>query len=57
MKTSEKRTFNIAWNGILQELEVEFKPYQSVLLKITPSGKIENLDIEFMPKNAKRKTC
>ncbi len=50
MKTSEKRTFNIAWNGILQELEVEFKPYQSVLLKITPSGKIENLDIEFMPK-------
>jgi hypothetical protein len=50
MKTSEKRTFNIAWNGISQELEVEFKPYQSVLLKITPSGKIEYMDIAFMPK-------
>ena len=50
MKQSEKRTFNISWNGITQEIEIKFKPYQSVLLKISPTGKIQFLDIEFIPK-------
>lgn len=42
--------FKLSLNGKTQKLKIEFKPYQSVLLKITPNGKIEFVDIAFLPK-------
>ena len=35
----------------LHKQEIEFKPYQSVMLKINPGGNIENVDITFNPKD------
>ena len=42
-------TFTINGNSINQT--VEFKPYQSVMLKITPNGEVDLVDIEFVPKD------
>ena len=41
--------FNYRGHNI--EESVEFKPYQSVLLKINPKGQIQYLDISFIPKD------
>ncbi|MEP6794380.1 MAG: glycosyl hydrolase, partial [Saprospiraceae bacterium] len=41
-------TFNI--NGKTIQQKIEFKPYQSVLLKIKSTGKVEMMDITFVPK-------
>jgi hypothetical protein len=41
-------TFNIKGKSIHQKLE--FKPYQSLMLKISPKGKIAYVDISFIPK-------
>lgn len=43
--------FQFFVNGKELNHQVEFKPYQSILLKILPNGKIETLDIEFVPKD------
>ncbi|MEO5673797.1 MAG: glycosyl hydrolase [Chitinophagales bacterium] len=55
MKQSEFRelTLNIPTNGGLKVIrkKFEFKPYQSLLLKITPDGKMESIDITFVPKD------
>jgi hypothetical protein len=40
--------FNV--NGKTIREKVEFKPYQSVMLKISPDGKLDYLDIGFVPK-------
>ena len=40
-------TFNVN-DQVVHEF-VEFKPYQSVLLKITAEGHVEHMDIEFVP--------
>ncbi|MBK9221826.1 MAG: hypothetical protein IPO16_06840 [Saprospiraceae bacterium] len=49
---SESKTmeFTVHVNGKTQKVKVEFKPYQSVMLKIAPNGKIDFIDISFMPK-------
>ena len=51
MEQSDYRelTFNISGKTITQEFE--FKPYQSIMLKISPKGKIEMMDISFVPKD------
>ncbi|MDC3210772.1 hypothetical protein OAU10_04660, partial [Saprospiraceae bacterium] len=51
MEQSDYRelTFNISGKTITQEFE--FKPYQSIMLKISPNGKIEMMDISFVPKD------
>lgn len=41
-------TFNINGKSIRQT--IEFKPYQSIMLKITADGKVEFIDISFIPK-------
>jgi len=51
MDKSQKNEFKIYANGKLHQVSVEFKPYQSVVLKITPNGKIEFIDIDFIPKD------
>lgn len=47
---SKKMDFKLNFNGKTQKINIEFKPYQSVMLKITPRGKIEFVDISFLPK-------
>jgi hypothetical protein len=51
MKASDSRhlTFNI--NGKSFKEIVEFKPYQSVMLRISPDGEMEYVDIAFVPKD------
>jgi len=50
--TTETKTmeFTIHSNGISKKVKVEFKPYQSVMLKVTPQGSIELIDISYFPK-------
>lgn len=43
-----KLTINI--NGKSFTENFEFKPYQSLMLKFTPDGKVQHLDISFIPK-------
>lgn len=38
-------------NGRIIRQKFEFKPYQSLMLKITPDGKMESIDITFVPKD------
>ena len=50
--TSEKSLpLTINYNGNRHEIEVLFKPYQSIMIKISPSGKTEFIDISFTPKD------
>ena len=42
-------TFNI--NGNIIQQTVEFKPYQSVMLKVSAAGKVEFMDIQFLPRD------
>jgi len=44
-----KLTFNI--NGKSNTITFEFLPYQSLMLKISPQGTIEKMDISFVPKD------
>lgn len=46
-------TFNFKGNSI--QKKIEFKPYQSVILEISPEGKITEIDINFIPKQPKVK--
>ena len=43
------REFTFTVNGNRISQTVEFKPYQSVMLKITPNGEVDLVDIEFVP--------
>ncbi len=45
-------TINIQlhYNKKSQPFQLVFKPYQSILLYITPTNKVELIDIDFMPK-------
>jgi hypothetical protein len=38
------------YNNKTQPIQLLFKPYQSLLLHITPNNKVEFIDIEFQPK-------
>jgi len=51
MKESNFRDITITINGRMINQKVEFKPYQSVILKIKPNGKVELMDISFVPKD------
>jgi hypothetical protein len=50
MKASMFREVTLHVNGHQIKRRVEFRPYQSVLLQISPKGDVEELDIEFLPK-------
>lgn len=50
MKQSEFRELTINLNGKTIRQKIEFKPYQSVILKIASTGKLEVIDITFVPK-------
>jgi hypothetical protein len=50
MEKSVFRDLEFNVNGKTIREKVEFKPYQSVMLKISPDGKLEYLDIGFVPK-------
>ena len=42
-------TFHV--NGKSFQQELTFQPYQSIILKISPDGEIEELNINFVPKD------
>lgn len=50
MKESEYHELEIHVNGKTFRQKIEFKPYQSIMLKFTNSGEMEFMDIEFLPK-------
>jgi len=41
----------INFNGNQSKIDVLFEPYQSVMIKVSPTGKIKLLDISFRPKD------
>jgi hypothetical protein len=41
----------INYNGNRSKIDILFKPYQSIMIRIAPSGKTELLDISFNPKH------
>jgi len=51
MKQSSFKDLTINFNGKKFKQKFEFKPYQSLMLKITPGGKLEFIDISFVPKD------
>ena len=51
MKESIFRDLTFHVNGRKVVRKIEFKPYQSVLLKINRRGKVEEVDITFVPKD------
>lgn len=55
MKASEYRELTFHVNGKEIRQKIEFKPYQSVMVKITAEGKVEYPDISFVPKDPKVK--
>ncbi|MGB3074199.1 MAG: hypothetical protein WBB36_02700, partial [Chitinophagales bacterium] len=50
MEHSDFRDLTLNINGKVIHQKFEFKPYQSLMLKITPNGKMEFVDITFVPK-------
>lgn len=50
MRQSVFRDLTITVGGKAVSRRVEFKPYQSVLLKVGPDGAVEEVDIHFQPK-------
>ncbi|MBO6516580.1 MAG: hypothetical protein JJ975_08515 [Bacteroidia bacterium] len=51
MKSSTFTPLQFSINGKRTETTIEFKPYQSVMLKFDAQGNMELLDIEFIPKD------
>ena len=49
MDTSNFLNITFNYNGNRIKKLVEFKPYQSILLKISSEGNFEQLDIKFNP--------
>ncbi len=47
--SSQKFTFN--YNGRIIEKEVLFQPYQSPIIKMGPKGEVEQINLEFVPKD------
>lgn len=50
MKQSVYRKLKFTIAGKTIALDVEFKPYQSVILKVAANSKVEQIDITFIPK-------
>lgn len=51
MAQSDFRELTLRVNGKTFTQRFEFKPYQSLMLKITPDGRMESIDIIFIPKD------
>jgi hypothetical protein len=51
MKQSIFRELTLHVNGKTITQKFEFKPYQSLMLKISPDGNVEMIDIGFIPKD------
>jgi hypothetical protein len=51
MKESVFRELTLNINGNTIHHKFEFKPYQSLLLKISPDGKMKFVDVTFIPKD------
>jgi hypothetical protein len=51
MKQSVVRELTLNVNGKTIKKKFEFKPYQSLMLKISQAGKMEFIDITFLPKD------
>ena len=51
MEKSVFRTLEFNFNGKKEKKNIEFNPYQSVLLKFSSKGEIEELDIQFVPED------
>ncbi|MEO1416708.1 MAG: glycosyl hydrolase [Bacteroidota bacterium] len=51
MDSSDQKMLTLHVNGHTIEETFEFAPYQSLMLKISPDGTWEFVDIEFVPKN------
>ncbi len=51
MYQSEFKELTLNINGEVIRQIFEFKPYQSLMLKITPKGEVEFMDISFSPKH------
>jgi hypothetical protein len=51
METSDFLDLTFHLNGRTIRQKVEFRPYQSVMLRISPKGKVEWMDIGFVPKD------
>ncbi len=49
--TLSSSEFTLFLNGKTNKINVTFKPYQSIMLKISPRGKIKFLDIYYRPKD------
>ncbi len=47
---SKTMEFRLYVHGKSQNIKVEFKPYQSVMLEIKPDGKVHFVDISYVPK-------
>lgn len=41
--------FTLNYGGKIQEIRIDFRPYQSVMLKIDKRGKVEQIDIGYTP--------
>lgn len=50
-KQSDTSQLIFTINGKTIKQRIDFKPYQSVMLRISPKGKVENMDITFVPKD------
>jgi len=51
MDKSEFRDLTFHVNGKTISKNIEFKPYQSVMVKISPEGELSLVDIDFVPKD------
>ncbi len=51
MDQSEFKDLTLTINGKTIQQNFEFKPYQSLMLKISPDGSVEQMDITFVPKD------
>lgn len=51
MKQSAFRDIIITLKGHTFSRKFEFKPYQSIMLKISPEGKMNFIDVNFVPKD------
>jgi hypothetical protein len=51
MNQSDFKELTLNINGKTITQKFEFKPYQSLMLRITPDGELEFMDISFVPKD------
>ncbi len=51
MEQSDFNELTLSINGKTIRQNFEFKPYQSLMLKITANGEVEFMDITFIPKD------